>query len=74
MEGKARFIFPILVTAIVVLVVSGVVRFVNIGFRGDFIRRWLFAFGWPIASVVAFLALPIAQRVTALLIGLIEGP
>ena len=41
MEGKARFIFPVIVTAIIVFVVSAVVTFTNIGFRIDFVPRWL---------------------------------
>ena len=75
MEGKARFIFPVLITAIVVFVVSGVVTFANIGFRADFVRRWLSAFGigWPVASLIAFIALPLVRRATAFLIALIEG-
>jgi hypothetical protein len=31
MEGKARFIFPIIISALIVFVVSGVVTFTNIG-------------------------------------------
>ncbi len=52
MEGKAKFIFPILATGIVVFVVSCVVTFSNIGLRADFVGRWLSAFflGWPIAA------------------------
>gem|GEM_PF-7057072 len=42
MEGKARIIFPVLATDIVVFVVSCVVTFSNIGLRSDFIPRWLF--------------------------------
>ena len=41
MEGKAKFIFPVLATALVVFCVSAVVTFANIGFRGDFVPRWL---------------------------------
>ena len=37
MEGKAKFIFPILATGIVVFVVSSVVTFINIGPRADFV-------------------------------------
>lgn len=40
MEGKAKFIFPILATGIVVFVVSCVVTFSNIGLRADFVGRW----------------------------------
>jgi hypothetical protein len=75
MEGKAKFIFPILITAIIVFVVSAVVTFFNIGLRADFVPRWLSAFlvGWPIASVTAFFAIPFARLVTLRIVGLIEG-
>jgi hypothetical protein len=75
MEGKARFIFPILATAVIVFVVSAVVTFVNIGFRADFVRRWLSAFivGWPVASVAAYVALPFVSRATMRIVDLIEG-
>jgi hypothetical protein len=66
MDGKARFIFPVVITAIIVFVVSGVVTFVNIGFRTDYVPQWLRAFiiGWPVAAVVAFFAVPQARRFT----------
>jgi Protein of unknown function (DUF2798) len=75
MEGKARFIFPIVITAIIVFIVSGVVTFFNIGLRADFVPRWLSAFlvGWPIAAVTAFVALPFARSLTQRIVGLIEG-
>ena len=66
MEGKARFIFPVIITAIIVFVVSAVVTFTNIGFRIDFVPRWLQAFitGWPVAAVTAFVAIPYVRRLT----------
>jgi Protein of unknown function (DUF2798) len=75
MEGKARFIFPVVITAIIVFIVSGVVTFFNIGLRADFVPRWLSAFvvGWPVASVTAFIALPHARSVTQLIVSLIDG-
>lgn len=75
MEGKARFIFPVLATALIVFVVSAVVTFANIGFHSDFVRRWLSAFsiGWPVAAVTALLAFPILRRVTNGLVTFIEG-
>src|SRR5262249_23112059 len=75
MEGKARFIFPIVITAIIVFIVSAVVTFFNIGFRADFVARWLSAFvvGWPVAAVTAFFALPFARMVTLRIVGLVEG-
>lgn len=75
MDGKARFIFPILITAVIVFVVSAVVTFSNIGLRADFVRRWLSAFiiGWPVAAVTAYIGIPLVRAATAKLVGLIEG-
>jgi hypothetical protein len=75
MEGKARFIFPILATAFIVFVVSAVVTFANIGFRADFVTRWLHAFiiGWPVGAVLGFFALPLVRRLTMRIVALIEG-
>jgi len=75
MEGKARFIFPVLATALIVFVVSAVVTFTNVGFRADFVRRWLSAFsiGWPVAVVIALLAFPLLRRITNRLVAFIEG-
>jgi len=75
MDGKARFIFPIFAAAVIVFVVSAVVTFTNIGFRADFVRRWLSAFviGWPVAAATAYMALPLVRRATARIVALIEG-
>jgi hypothetical protein len=75
MEGKARFIFPVLISALIVFVVSAVVTFTNIGFRADFVPRWLKAFitGWPVAAVLAFIAVPYVRRAADAIVRLIEG-
>ena len=71
MEGKAKFIFPVLATGIVVFVVSCVVTFSNIGLRADFVTRWLspFFIGWPVASVTGLNV----RRATTGIVALIEG-
>jgi hypothetical protein len=75
MEGKARFIFPVIISALIVFVVSGVVTFTNIGLRADFVPRWLKAFvtGWPVAAVLAFIAIPYVRRATKVIMRMIEG-
>ena len=75
MQGKARFIFPVLISALIVFVVSGVVTFSNIGFRADFVPRWMKAFltGWPVAAVLAFFAVPYIRRLTEAIVRLIES-
>lgn len=66
MDGKAKYIFPVIITGIIVFVVSAVVTFSNIGARADFVPRWLGAFvtGWPVAAVTAFFAIPAVRRLT----------
>jgi hypothetical protein len=75
MEGKAKFIFPVIITGIIVFVVSAVVTFINIGMVAGFVPRWLKAFftGWPVAAVVAYIALPYVRRLTLTIVNLIEG-
>jgi hypothetical protein len=74
LEGKARIIFPVVITAIIVFVVSAVVTLTNIGLRADFVSAWMRAFliGWPVAAIVAFVAIPLARRLTGQIVGLIE--
>jgi hypothetical protein len=74
MEGKARFIFPILATGLVIFVVSSVVTFTKIGFRADFVRRWLTAFiiGWPVGATTALIVFPFLRRLAVGIAGLIE--
>jgi hypothetical protein len=74
MEGKARFVFPVVITAIVVFVASGVLTFLNLGWRYDFVIRWCsaFAIGWPIVAITAYLAIPFARRLTQRIVAAIE--
>jgi hypothetical protein len=66
MEGKAKYIFPVFITAVIVFVVSAVVTLTNIGFAPDFVPRWLKAFiiGWPVAALTAYVAIPPVRRLT----------
>src|ERR1700752_4177158 len=52
MEGKARFIFPVVITAIIVFVTSGALTLFDTGWRNDFVIRWCsaFAIGWSLAA------------------------
>ena len=74
MEGKARFVFPVVITAIIVFVVSGAVTFFNIGWRNAFVIRWwsAFAIGWPIATSTAYVAIPFARSLTQRIVAAIE--
>lgn len=75
MEGKARFIFPAILSCVMAFLMTAVVTFLNVGAPPDFVARWLHAFviAWPLAYIAALIASPIARRGTVLIIGLIDG-
>jgi len=73
-EGKARFVFPVVITAIIVFAVSGALTFFNIGWRDDFVIRWwsAFAIGWPIAASTAYFAIPFVRSLTQRIVAAID--
>jgi hypothetical protein len=74
MEGKAKFVFPVVITAIIVFAVSGALTFFNIGWRDDFVIRWwsAFAIGWPIAASTAYFAIPFVRSLTQRIVAAID--
>jgi hypothetical protein len=75
MEGKAKFIFPALLSGVMAFLMTAVITFLNLGMPADFLARWLKAFviAWPLAYCAALIASPIARRGTALIIARLEG-
>ncbi len=76
MEGKAKYIFPVLMSGQMVLMVTCLVTFLNLGLRTDFLGQWMWAFAisWPVAAGAAFIAIPMARRATKILVAMIDGP
>jgi uncharacterized membrane protein YdjX (TVP38/TMEM64 family) len=73
MEGKARFIFPVAMAFFMALLMTAVVTAMNLGFPPNFVSQWMkaFAVAWPLASCVAFVAVPLARRITATIIAVV---
>jgi hypothetical protein len=70
-DGKARFIFPIVM---MVTMVTLLVTIINLGFPSDFLWQWAKAFvlAWPVAALSAYFAIPIARRVTGKIVTAID--
>ena len=62
----ARLILSVLMTSVMVLMVTLVATFVNLGFVSGFFGQWMKAYflGWPIAAATAFVVMPSARRIT----------
>jgi uncharacterized protein (DUF486 family) len=75
MDGKARLILVTAMTAIMVLVVTLVATFLNLGLRSDFVVQWVKAYliAWPIAAITGYLVMPAARRFTTRIVNLIDG-
>jgi Protein of unknown function (DUF2798) len=73
LEGKAKFIFPVTMAFFMALLMTAVVTAMNLGFPSNYPSQWMKAFivAWPLASCVAFVAVPLARRITAAIVNLI---
>ena len=75
MEGKARLILAGIMSAIMVLMVTLIATYLNLGLRPDFLVQWSKAYvvGWPVAATTAYLIMPTARRWTARIVERIDG-
>ena len=75
MEGKARFILAATMSSMMVLVVTLIVTWLNLGIPPDFLLHWAKAYiiAWPIAAGTAYLVMPMARRFTTRMVTLIDG-
>jgi Protein of unknown function (DUF2798) len=74
MEGKARYIFPAIMSGVMAFLMTAFVTWKNLGFPPDFIAHWLGAFvpAWPLAYLSSLLAMPIAKAGTARIMALLN--
>lgn len=71
---KARLILSLLMSSIMVLMVTLLVTFLNLGLVPDFLTQWTKAFviAWPVAAGTAFMIMPGARRLTDRIIARLE--
>ena len=75
MDAKARAILAVLMTSVMVLMVTLIATYLNLGFDPDFLRQWAKAYfvAWPVAAITAFFIMPPAHRLTERIIALTDG-
>jgi len=75
MDGKARLILVTTMTAVMVLMVTLVATFLNIGLRSDFVFQWIKAYlvAWPVAAITGYFIMPAARRLTTRIANQIDG-
>ena len=75
MGGKSRLILALLMSSVMVLMVTLLVTFLNLGLRPDFLFQWAkaYAIAWPVAATTAFVIMPGARRLTDRIIARLDG-
>jgi hypothetical protein len=75
MAAKERLILALLMSSVMVLMVTLLVTYLNLGFDPDFLRQWAKAYfiAWPVAASTGFLVMPPARRLTDRIVALIDG-
>ena len=75
MPPKAAVIQPILMAGVMALLMTALITYLNLGLPPDYLGRWMHAFviAWPAATLAAYVAIPIAKRVTGHIVTALES-
>jgi hypothetical protein len=75
MAARERLILALLMSSVMVLMVTLLVTYLNLGFDPGFLRQWAKAYfiAWPVAASTGFLVMPPARRLTDRIVALIDG-
>ncbi len=62
----ARSILSLLMSSVMVLMVTLLVTFLNLGLASNFVMQWAKAYflAWPVAAATGFIIMPAARRLT----------
>jgi Protein of unknown function (DUF2798) len=74
MDGKTRLILVLLMTSVMVLMVTLLATYLNLGLRSDFVVQWVKAYfiAWPVAALTGYVVMPSARRLTERIVRLID--
>ena len=66
MYWKSRLILSLVMSSVMVLMVTLLVTYINLGLHADFLVHWAKAYliAWPVAGTTAFVFMPTARRIT----------
>jgi hypothetical protein len=66
MRLKPQHVQPVIMAGIMAFLMTAVITWINLGLPSNFLALWMRAFvvAWPLATLAAFVAIPLAQRLT----------
>jgi hypothetical protein len=75
MDAKTRLILALLMSSVMVMMVTLLATFLNLGLRADFVMQWVKAYfiAWPVAAATGFFVMPSARRLSDRIAAMIDG-
>lgn len=70
MQLQPKHVQPVVMAGMMAFIMTAFITWLNLGWRPDFLSLWARAFvvAWPVASLAAFVASPLAPKVTQAII------
>jgi hypothetical protein len=75
MPWKTRLVLVLTMSAVMVMMVTLLVTYLNLGLPSDFAWQWVKAYftAWPVAALTGYLIMPSARRLTDRIIARLDG-
>ena len=75
MRLKPQHIQPVIMAGIMAFMMTGFVTWLNLGLPDGFVLLWMRAFiiAWPLAATAAYIAIPIAQKLTLRILAALDA-
>lgn len=76
MKLQPRHVQPVVMAALMAFIMTCFLTWLNQGSPPDFLWRWAksYALAWPLASLAAYVAAPVAPRLTQKILRAVNGP
>ncbi len=75
MPWKTRLVLVLTMSCVMVMMVTLLVTYLNLGLPSDFALQWVKAYliAWPVAAVTGYLIMPSARRLTDRIVARLDG-
>ena len=75
MPWKTRLVLVLTMSAVMVMMVTLLVTWLNLGLPSDFAWQWVKAYfiAWPVAALTGYLIMPSARRLTDRIVARLDG-
>ena len=75
MSWKTRLVLVLTMSSVMVMMVTLLVTYLNLGLPADFALQWVKAYfiAWPVAAATGYFIMPSARRLTDRIVARLDG-